>query len=195
MRSWFFHPIIFYPLILILGALIVLVSLEPQKWPHKPAPVGSQHDGASLVWTGAGFDAPDTGPDQRVAVQRDFWGRAETLHVAVLPNQPAPTSAEQGVRILLTPADAAAVAGRPVTVEISYHPLPINAATGLAVSLQGGAPAQWVTHDAPSPPQGALKFELPAQTAANAIGLRVISTGTDEAYGLEITRIKVTPHA
>jgi hypothetical protein len=36
---------------------------------------------------------------------------------------------------------------------------------------------------------------LPAQSTVNAIGLRAVSTGSDQAYGLEITRIRIIPHA
>src|SRR5262249_19348828 len=151
--------------------------------------------GAALVWTGPGFDAPDVGPEQYITVVRDLWGKAQNLHIAVLPNQPPPTPSEQGVRILLTPADAAALDGKAATVEVSYNPLPINAATGLAVSMESGGQAQWASQNAPSPPQGPLKFELPAQRAPQAIGLRVLSNDRSEAFGLEITRIKITPHA
>jgi hypothetical protein len=147
-----------------------------------------------LVWSGAGFDAPEANGQQQMTVARSLLGQAQNLRIAVLPNQPPPTPAERGVRILLTQADAAALDGRAATVEVSYNPLPINAANGLAVSLQGAGATTWVSRDAPSPPQGPLRFELPQQTAPQAIGLRALSNGSGEAFGFEITRIAITPH-
>jgi hypothetical protein len=107
----------------------------------------------------------------------------------------APGAADHGVQILLGPSAAASVAGRPATVLVTYNPLAVNAATGLAVSLQGAGPTVWVTQDAP-PQHGTLRFEVPAQTGVTALGLRAISANANqrEAYGLEITRISITPH-
>lgn len=195
MRNWLFHPLIFYPLVILIAAAAILASLEPQNWTRSPAPVMSQRNGPSLVWSGVAFNSPDVGPEQRLTVERDLWGNAQSLRIAVVPHAAQPASDEQGVRVLLSADDAAAIGGRPVTVAVTYTPLPVNAASGLAVSLQGADATEWVQHDAPSPPQGALTFELPAQSAPQAIGLRVLSGGQDENYGLEITRIQITPHA
>jgi hypothetical protein len=195
MRNWLFHPLIFYPLVILIAAVAILASLEPQNWTRQPAPVVSERSGASLVWDGSAFNSPDVSSEQRLTVQRDLWGNAQSLRIAVVPHAPPPAPDEKGARVLLSAGDAAALSGRPVTVEISYTPLPVNAASGLAVSLQGANPTSWISHDAPSPPSGPLRFELPAQTSPQAIGLRVLSGGQDENYGLEITRIKITPHA
>jgi hypothetical protein len=195
MRNWLFHPLVFYPLVILIAAVAILASLEPQNWTRAPAPAMSQHSGQSLVWSGVAFNSPDVSSEQRLTVQRDLWGNAQSLRIAVVPHAAQPGPDEEGVRVLLSADDAAAISGKPVTVEVTYTPLPVNAASGLAVSLQGADATKWVQHDAPSPPQGALRFELPAQSAPQAIGLRVLSGGQDENYGLEITRIKLTPHA
>jgi hypothetical protein len=193
MRHWLFHPLIFYPLAFLFAAFVIAVSLRPQAWPRAPAPVAAERADGALVFAGEGFDAPAVGAEQEMTVVRDFWGRAQSIRIAQKPGQPPPTPAEQGARILLTPEDAALIDDRPVTVEVSYNPLPVNAATGLAVSLQGIGPADWVSQ--PALPQPAtLRFELPAQFAVNGIGLRALSDGADQAYGLEITRVRVTPH-
>jgi len=194
MRSWIFHPLVFYPLILLIAGLAIFISLEPQSWRRAPTAVAGRHEGAALVWSGTGFDSPDIGPEQRMYIERDFFGRAQVLRIAELPGQPPPTPAERGLRLLFTPADAALLNGKAVTAEVSYNPLPINNATSMALSMQGTGPAAWVTLPAPSPPQGALKFELPAQVAPDSVGIRVIAGHTDEAFGLEITRVKLTPH-
>lgn len=193
MRNWLFHPIIFYPLAIALAVLAIAISVRPQAWPREPAPVAAQVEGSALVFEGAGFNSPAVGAEQDMTVVRDFWGRAQALRIAQLANQPPPTPAEQGARLLLTPEQAALIDDKPVTVEVTYTPLPVNAASGLAVSLQGIGPAEWVSQEAPAEP-ATLRFELPAQFAVNAIGLRALSDGTDQAYGLEITRVRVTPH-
>jgi hypothetical protein len=87
-----------------------------------------------------------------------------------------------------------AIDGKTLTIEVTYNPLPLNAATAMAVSVQGIGPAEWVTMSAPSPPQGPLTFEVPPQLAPEGIGIRVLAGQTQEAFGLEITKIKVTPH-
>lgn len=194
MRNWLFHPLIFYPLIAIFAALVVAVSIKPQSWPRAPAPVAGALSEGTLVLERAAFNSPAVGAEQEMMVTRDYWGRALTLRIAQKPGQPAPTPAEQGARILLTPERAALIKDKPVTVEVSYLPLPVNAAAGLAVSIQGIGPAEWVS--LPTPPQpGTLRFALPPQFEVNAIGLRALSQLADQAYGLEITRIRIIPSA
>jgi hypothetical protein len=193
MRHWLFHPLIFYPLAIAFAAFVIALSVRPQAWPREPAPVAAQVQDGSLVFAGEGFNSPAVGAEQDMFVVRDFWGRAQSLRIAQKPGQPPPTPAEQGARLLLTPEQAAMIDERPVTVEITYNPLPVNAASALAVSLQGIAPADWVSQPAPPQP-GTLRFQLPAQFAVNAIGLRALSNEGEQAYGLEITRVRVTPH-
>ncbi|HYD87576.1 MAG TPA: hypothetical protein VEA80_08890 [Vitreimonas sp.] len=193
MRHWLFHPLVFYPLAILFAVLVIAISVRPQSWPREPAPVAAQVENGALVFEGEAFNSPAVGAEQDMAVTRDFLGRAQTLRIAQLPNQPPPTPAEQGARLLLTPEQAALIDDKPVTVEVSYNPLPVNAASALAVSLQGIGPAEWVSQEAPAQP-ATLRFELPPQFAVNAIGLRALSNGTDQSYGLEITRVRVTPH-
>jgi hypothetical protein len=193
MRHWLFHPLIFYPLAIAFAALMIALSVRPQSWPRTPAPVMAERQGEWLVWSGEAFNSPAQGADQEMTVIRDFLGRPLVLRIAQKKAQATPpTPAEDGVQILLSADDAAAIAGRTVTVEVSYNPLPVNAATELAVSLRGGAQTQWVTQAAPSQ-SATLRFRLPAQNAVNAIGLHAVSAFDDQAYGLEITRIRITP--
>lgn len=193
MQHWFFRPIFFYPIVILAAALVIAISLGPHLWPRAPGPVAGELEGGSIVIEGAAFNSPDKSPEQEMTVDRNFWGRARSLLIAQLPNQPPPTPAEQGVRILLTPERIALIEDRPVTVEVSYAPLPVNPASGLAVSVQGIGPAEWVSQPTPAEP-GALRYELPAQFAVSGIGLRALSELNDQAYGLQITRIRITPH-
>ena len=190
MRIWLFHPLVFYPLIALLAGLVIVFSIRPQAWPHAPAPVSGAVAGDALLLQAQAFDAPAPGRDQYVTVTRDFLGRAQTLRIAQIPNAPA----TEGARILLSGQGARLISGRAVTVEITYRPVPLNAASGLAVSLVGARAPSWVT--LPTPPQaGALRFTLPAQEGVRAIGLRALSENTDQPYGIEITRIRIAPAA
>jgi hypothetical protein len=194
MRHWLFHPVIFYPLAALFAAFVIALSVQPQAWPRQPAPVAGVTTQGALLLEGAAFNSPDPGVGQHMRVARDFWGRPQALRIAQIPNQPAPLAAEHGVRVLLIPASAAALQGRPIAVEVSYNPLPINAASSLAVSLRGDAPAEWVSLQTP-PQAGTLRFEFPTHASATAIGLRALSSGTDQAYGIEITSIKISPRS
>jgi len=194
LRSWIFHPLIFYPLVIALAALLIAFGLQPQNWTREPAPVAAELVESELVYAGEAFNSPDSSPEQYMTVVRDFFGRAQSLRIAVKPDRPPPAPAEQGVRILLTPEDAVRIGDRPVTVEVTYNPSAVNAATGLAISLQGIGPAQWVSQSiAPEP--ATVRFDLPPQQAVDAIGIRALSQSNDQAYGVEITRVRVTPRA
>lgn len=187
------HPLVFYPLAILLAALVIAISIEPQSWPRQAAPARGQSAGSALVLERDAFNAPAADPNQHIAIVRDYWGRPQSLRIAVVPGAPAPGPQDEGVRLLLSPEAAAMIAGRPVAIDVSYSPLPVNAASGLAVAIEGGGPVSWAT--LPAPPQsGVLRFALPAQAGATAIGLRAISSGENEAFGLEITRILITPH-
>jgi hypothetical protein len=192
MRHWLFHPLVFYPLAAILAVLAIAVSIQPQKWPRAPAPVSGEIVEGALVLQRDAFNSPSGSAGQDFTVVRNFWGAPQTLKIAVHPGQPAPTPAEQGVRIELTPEAAQIIGERAVRVEVNYIALPVNPADALAVSLQGIAPAEWVSQ--PIEPQpGVAIFALPASMAVNAIGLRAITEGDDQSYGVEITRIRIVP--
>lgn len=194
MRHWLFHPVLFYPLAALFSVFVIAVSLKPQAWPRDPAPVESVRDGDWLVFENEGFNAPAPDMAQEMTVVRDFLGRAERLRIAQKPDLPPPTPEQQGARILLSETDSALLSGHPVTIEVSFNPLPVNAASGLSVSLRGAeGTSPWVSQPAPSQ-SATLRFRLPARSSVNAIGLRALTNENEQAYGLEITRIRVTPH-
>lgn len=193
MRNWLFHPVIFYPLAVLFAVFVIGVSVKPQSWPRAPAPVTAEVHNGSLVFQGSGFNSPSAGAEQNMFVVRDFWGRAQTLRIAQKPGQPPPGPDLRGARLLIAPEQAAMIERRPVTLEVSTNIIPVNMASGLAVSLQGAGPTQWATQAVPEH-AATLRFELPAQTAVSAVGLRALSNNDDQAYGLEITRVRITPH-
>ncbi len=146
MRTWFLHPIIFYPLVALLAALVIAVSARPQSWPRTPAAVTGQQVGAALVLEGSSFDAPQPEAQQNLDIPRNFIGQAQSLRIAVLPNQPAPGAGDRGVQILLAPSAAAQLSGHPATIVVNYNPLPVNAATGPG---DPPGPVRWVALVAP----------------------------------------------
>lgn len=188
----FLHPILFYPLALLAAALIIFIGVQPQRWPRPPAPVSGDATDNGLMLSGAALGTPAPGPRQSMNVTRDFLGRAQSLSIAVPPEQPSPGPSDTGVRILLAPGAAARIENRPTLVEVAYEPLPFNGAEALAVSLQGDAPPYWATQPLTEEP-GRLQFELPPQTSISAIGLRAIAAPPDIAFGVTILEVRVVP--
>lgn len=191
MRHWLLHPLVFYPLVAVAALLLVAISLKPQAWPRAPAAVAGAEVNGALVLAGDALGAPESDPAQHIFVDRDFWGRALSLRIAILPRQTAPTPSDTGVRILLAPEAGSALQAGAVA-EVTYNPSAVNAASGLALSLQGADATQWVTATL-EPQPGVVRFTLPAQTNPTALGLRAITSGADQAYGVEITRIRLLP--
>lgn len=192
MRHWVFHPLIFYPLALLIASAVILFSFDPLSWRSGPTMQAGRIEQGAIILEGGAFDAPASSPEQVVQVRREGFGRAAALRIAVRPNQPPPAPSETGARVLLTPESAALIENRPVEMRLAYVSLPTNAAAGLAVSLQGARPADWVATDLPVG-EGELSFALPAQSAVSAIGLRAIGGNDPFNSGVEILRIELRP--
>ena len=194
MKFWAFHPWIFYPLAVLLGAGAIALSLMPQSWPREARPQAGIVENGEILLQGQAFDSPSASPEQEVFVARNWRGEAQALRIAVLPNQPAPTPAETGARILLTPETASLIDDKPVTLEVAYRSLEWNPSPILAASVQGIGPAEWVAHPTEAG-EGVVRFDLPAQIAANAIGLRTINSDPNQNTGVEIISIRIMPRA
>lgn len=192
MRHWLFHPLLFYPVVFALAALVIVLSVQPQALPRTPAATAGEVQGPALVLQGDAFNAPEDPPEQYVTVVRDLWGRPQSLRIATLENEPAPQASERGVFLALDPAAAALISGKRLNVEIAYRPLPVNAAPELAVSVQGAAPTRWVTRPIP-PLSGNVSYTLPAQPNVRGIGLRPLIGGAGMTFGVEIVSIRITP--
>ncbi len=107
----------------------------------------------------------------------------------------APSAADRGVRILLTPAAAAAFEGKGAILEIDVRDLGETTAQELAVSLQDFGPVEWRAQALPALP-ATLRYELPASVLGmppEAIGLRPVSAALDYVSGVEITGIRARP--
>lgn len=185
----------FYPLVLMGAAALIVMSLGIDVFDTTAAPQRATRDGAALVYgpheiaRGARTDA-----DHVRFVVRDLGVSARGVRFAVRPSTPAPDADDTGVQLLLDPADAAALAGKTVDVELQLQRFSISAAGGIALSLQNGGPVQWVT--APLPPaSGPLVVRVAAPEGAppSALGLRLLTDETNMNYGVEFTRIALRP--
>lgn len=192
MRAWYLHPLFLSLAALLLAAAAIVFSLMPQRWAHAAAPQAGQIERGALILEGDALGAPADSPEQVLHVVRTIWGRTEALRIAVRPNAPPPSPAETGVRVLLTPESAALISDTPVFIDVTIRPLPVTTSSGLAVSLQGIGPAEWISQEI-SPLGSVARFAVPAMPAVSAIGLRPISENADYAYGVEIVRIRVVP--
>jgi hypothetical protein len=173
-----------YVLMLIGLGLISVVTLRVLDPPAQPVP--GVLTGEALVLEGQALGAAGSSPEQT----HSFTNGG--LKIRVAPNQPAPTPAERGVRILLTPDRAEHINDQSVIIEVRYSAPARAAATGLAVSLQGIGPADWDMQPIGAR-EGVARFALPAQFAVNAIGLRALSDAPNQSGALTITQIRITP--
>ncbi len=171
-------------LLLVAGAALIISqrTIDP-----RGQTVAGEIEGAALVLRGKALRAPDSSPEQTINAANGSLG------LTVLPNQPPPTPAERGVRILISAEHATRINDQPVVVEVDYTLPASGGASGLAVSLQGIAPADWVSQ--PLDQSGRARFELPAQIAVDAIGLRALSERAGASGALNIREIRILPGA
>jgi len=171
--------------VLITGAALVgwTRMLDP-----RGKPVAGEIDGAALVLNGRAFGTPDPSPEQTIATS------SEGLTIQVLADQPPPSPADRGVRILLAAERASHVNDRAVIVEVGYTLPRANAASHLAVSLQGIEPSDWRTQPL-SAGGGVARFALEPSFAVDAIGLRAMSDTPGAPGAVVINDIRITPAA
>ena len=185
----------FYPLMLVAALGLIVLSLGLDAFDTRVTPQRAERQGATLSYgphqlaRGTRIDA-----DQVRYVVRDFGVNARAVRFAVKPNRPAPTARDTGARLLLDPAETAALVGKPVRVEVQYVRLPRTAAGGMALSLQNGGPVIWASKPLP-PESGVVTIDLPAVAGAapTALGLRMLSDREDFNCGGEIQRITLKP--
>lgn len=185
----------FYPLLLAVAAALILVSLGADAFDRDGAPQKALREGETYIYGPAalagGID-PMNGHLRHVV--RDFGVSARAVRVGVEPGRGRPTPDSVGALLQIDPADAAAFAGRPVRVEITFRRISVTTAQGLATSLQNGGPAFWSGGPLPAE-NGVMAFDLPALSGPppKGLGIWVISDKTDYNYGVEISRITMKP--
>jgi hypothetical protein len=188
MRALLFRPFIFYPVLAILAALAVMVSLRPA-WPTSPlAPAPAVRAGSAFDFGAAALAAAYPGSAHVGHIVRDgdrptamrFARRAASV------GQDSP-----GAVLTLLPNDAAAFAGRPTAAEIRFRPLPITTAEGL--SLRWAGDQAWVSVPV-QPGEDRAAFVLPPPASApTGLEIRIDSTKADYDYGLELVWVRLIP--
>jgi len=185
----------FYPLVLAVAAALIIVSLGADAFNRDGSPQKAVREGEAYIYGPAalagGID-PMNGHVRHVV--RDFGVSARAVRVGVEPGRGQAKPDSVGALLQIDAVDAAAFAGRPVRVEITFRRISTTTANGLAVSLQNGGPAYWTGGPLPTD-GGVMAFDIPARPGAppKGLGIWVISDKVDYNYGIEITRVMIRP--
>jgi len=185
----------FYPLLLAIAAALIMASFGLDMFAQGGSPQKAQRDGASYVFNaGALADGIEPSNGHLFHVTRDLGVSARAVRIGVRPGAGAPGPMSAGAVLLFDRADASAFAGKALHVELNIKRISVTTAASLALSIQNGEPASWASVAIPAD-NGVMAFDLPASTgpAPRGLGLWVISDKTDYNYGVEISRIAVTP--
>ena len=130
-------------------------------------------------WYGVPFARPVARTREYVEIVRSALARKTVVHEG------------SEYRVPLEGAKPLKLLAKPVQRRI---PVYLGAVGPKAVEQVGEIADGWLPFMVSPEHAATLRFELPAQTAVSAIGLRALSDNDDQAYGLEITRVRVTPH-
>jgi hypothetical protein len=144
-----------------------------------------------LLLDRGGLARPAVAPAHTIRIVRDGLGRPAALRVATRPGQPPLSPVDQGARLLLAAQTAAAIGAGDAIVDVSIRPVPLTTAQGLAVSLQGAGPVEWVSQPL-TPEAQVLRYQLKAAPGgARAIGFYPFSADQEYNYGVEIVQVRV----
>lgn len=185
----------FYPLLLAVAAVLIVASLGFDVFAHGGGAQKAQRDGAAYVFNaGALADGIEPSDGHLFHVTRDLGVSARAVRIGVRPGLGAPTSTGGGAVLLFDATDASAFAGKALHVELNIKRISATTAASLAVSAQNGTATTWATTAIPAE-NGVMRFDLPASAGPppKGLGLWVISDKMDYNYGIEISRIAVTP--
>lgn len=183
----------FYPLVLAAAVALVLVSLGAGAFGRSALPQAATRESSAYVFGATALAAGIETRDGHVLhVARDYGVSAKAVRIGVRPGMGVPSADRAGAKLLLTPADAAAFAGKPLRVEATIKRINVTNAVSLGVSVQDGGPITWATQVIPAA-DGVMTFDLPPSAAPKAIGFWVVSDKTDYTYGVEIGSVRVTP--
>jgi hypothetical protein len=190
-----FRSIIFYPLVALLAAGLILLSLGSQPWaPRTPAnQSGAPGQDGAVVFGPSALARIDPGAHHIVFSPRDARGQASTLHIALKKGAPITSSeTERGARLLLNSDTAKRFAGQAVQLDLRIRPAPIASAPHLAVSWQGSEPVTVWSQAETGTEEKTLSFTLPAAATPQAIGIYVINTSPNDAFAIEIGEIRLS---
>ena len=186
----------FYPAIFAIAAALIFASLGFEAFaPGGGGAQKAERDGKAYVYNAAALAEGIAVSEGHLRhVTRDMGVSARSIRVGVRPGLGAPTPSSIGAALRFDPSDAAALVGRPIHVEVTVRRISVTTAAALAVSLQSSAPTIWTTAAIPMD-DGVMAFDLPALDGPtpNGLGLWLVSDKTDYNYGVEISRIAITP--
>lgn len=184
----------FYPLLVAIAAALVIVSLGAGAFERSGRAQTATMDGATHVFAAQALaDGIVTHNGHLLHIAREFGLSPRAVRLGVRPGMGAASADRSGVQLLLAPEEGARLAGKALRVEIAFRRISVTNAASLAVGLETGGPIAWVTQPIP-PENGVMTFDLPASaTAPTALGFWVVSDKTDYNYGVEISRVRVTP--
>jgi hypothetical protein len=189
-----FRSLIFYPLLALAAAGLILLSLGPGRGaPLTPSAQAGVETADSVVFGPKSLVGIDAGDRHAIFAPRNGAGQAKSLHIAVNLGAPAPSPDNRGARLLLAPEAAARIAGQAVDVSLALAPMPFATAPKIAVSLQAGeGPVGWSIVDVPTEAKS-VTVRLAAVAAPQAIGLYVVNPLQNGAVAVEIREIRATP--
>ena len=187
---------LFYPLIVLASAALIITSLGFSLTPIVSAPVQGRAVAGGLEFGLNDLARVDPGAEQLVFVSRTFNGGIDGVQIATRRVTALPSPTSRGARLVLAPEAARALAGKPLRVWIKYRPLVENSATQLALSAQGAGPGVWVSKTVSAAGETILQFDLPAPTdgqlSAIALWPQPQTSNTYYwNYGLEILAARV----
>jgi hypothetical protein len=204
---------VFYPLTALLAAAAILASLNFALVPHVAKPQAGVWRNGALVFGPEALQHVEVGPAQEYYLQRNSGGWPVSIQIATKKTYAEPAPNDVGVRLLLAPQSAAALAGMPLRVELQLRPLLYTTAPRLSISVEGARGGNtWVEQPFPRTPVERygpngertsvwVQYTLPAtQEAPKAIGFwpeADASNGQrpDFNVGVEIVELRLAPGA
>ena len=183
-RDW-----IFYPLVALIAAGLIVVSFGGALFARPPAPQDGQNLNGALVFSPAMLARIEPGPAPTFSPRTA--GQPTALRVATRAGAGDLTEATPSARLLLTPAAAQTFSGKPLAVEILVRPIPTSTAPELAVGLVAGGVVTWARQPL-GPDPALLSFTFPSPTAPiEAIALYPVNPFPERTLGVEIGEIRV----
>jgi hypothetical protein len=190
-----FRSIIFYPVLALLAAGLILLSLGSQPWaPRTPASQsGAPGADGAVVFGPSALARIDPGAHHHIFSPRNARGQASSLHIALKKGAPlTPDETERGARLLLTSDTVTPFRGQPVQVDILVRPAPLMAAPQIAISWQGEDGATVWSLAETGTEEKTLSFTLPAAAAPQAIGFYVVNASANDAFAVEIAEVRLS---
>lgn len=184
----------FYPLLFLVAVALVTVSLGADVYERKGAPQTATMDGGAHVFDAQALaDGVITRNGHVLHIARQFGLSPRAVRIGARPGMGAPTPDRAGAQLLFTPEEGARLAGKALRVEVAFRRITVTNAVSLSLGVANGGPISWTTQPIPAE-NGVMTFDLPATAGApQALAFWLMNDQKDYNYGMEISRIRVTP--